>query len=127
MDTLIKQTSKWQLIAISISAYDNGAIYTTTTKLLEFKDLTKDYLTVIYKRDYNGVIHKTSTNNNAKATKAFSSRYDTLSTSHACILTTSNDNDSIKQVQGRNSYRMLVSDTTTGAKLLLVKPKGVYL
>jgi len=127
MNTPIKQTSKWQLIAISIKAYENGAIYTDTTKLLEFKDLTKEYLTVIYKRDYNGMVLKTSTDDGAKANKAFSGRHDTLSTSHACILTTSNDNDSIKQVQGRSSYRMIISDATTGAKLLLVKPKGIYL
>ena len=119
----VKQNSKWQLVAISNDVYDSGNIFTNVATLTGFKDLSKQYLVVIYKRNYNGMVLVQRTDDYAKAMSIYNKRYNTLSTSHAVVITYSSDNDTIKEVQGRNSYRILVSD----GQVLLVKPKNIYL
>ena len=119
----LKQNSYWQLYAVVLKSYDDGTIYTEAIKLLQFKDLSKEYMTVVYKHTYNGMLQIKRTDKTVEATKIYAARYQTLSTTHACVITASNDNDAIKSVQGRSGYRVWVSD----GNLLLVKPKGIYL
>lgn len=120
---VIKQGSKWQLVAVSVDTYDDGHIYTTPATLRQFKDLSKKYMVVIYKRRYNGMIQVTQTDDYAKAMAAWNGRHDTLSTSHAAVLTRAYDNETLRSIQGRDSYRILLQEGI----LQLVKPAGVYL
>jgi hypothetical protein len=125
MNSMIKinQTSKWQLYAIVTDIYMDGSVYTKAIKLTEFKDLSKEYMTVIYKHHYNSMCRITRSNKHKNARSVYDKRHNTLSTSHACIITRPYGNEHILAVAGRSGYQI----TSKEGDLLLVRPKEFYL